>query len=61
LIGEVDSDGQPVNNSILGTFDSPTTVTGSFSTPWRCGTTSAYTEMYLPSALTTWNAEWKGP
>jgi hypothetical protein len=61
LIGEVDADGQPTNNGILGTFDSPTTITGSFASPWKCGTASAYTALYLPSALTTWSAEWKSP
>ena len=61
LIGEVDSSGQPVDNGILGIFDSPTTITGSFANPWRCGTASAYTEIYLPSDLNTWNAEWKRP
>ena len=61
LIGEADSEGQPVNNGILGTFDSPTTVAGSFATPFKCGTPSSYTEMWIPPDLTTWNAEWKGP
>lgn len=61
VIGEVDAEGNPVNNSITGFFDSATTVTGSFANPWRCGTSSAYTEMYLPSTLATWTAEWQSP
>ena len=61
VIGEVDAEGNPVNNGIVGIFDSPTTVTGSFANPWRCGTASAYQETYFPSALTTWEAEWKKP
>jgi len=60
IIGEVDDEGAPINNSILGTFDSPTTVSGNFSTPWRCGTASAYTEMYLPRELTAWSASYAG-
>ena len=55
VFGEVDSEGEPDNNGIVGTFDSPTTVTGSFANPWTCGNTW----MFLPSA--TWNAEWQGP
>jgi hypothetical protein len=61
LIGELDEEGQPVDNSIVGTFDSPTTISGSFSTPWRCGSESSYTMMFLPEPLTHWDAEWQGP
>jgi len=60
LIGEVDEDNIPIDNSFLGTFDTPTTVSGSFSTPWKCGTTTAYTALYLPTDLAVWSAEYVG-
>ena len=60
-IGDLDSAGKPANNGILGTFDSPTAITGLVANPWECGSASAYTSIFLPAQLATWNAEWKTP
>jgi hypothetical protein len=62
IIGEVDSEGEPTNNGIVGTFDTPTTVSGSIDGSWDCPLSSGgVTTLYLPSALANWTAEWQEP
>lgn len=57
-MGEVDSKNQPINNSITGTFTSPTTVTGLITNPFGCGNN------YYGSTnedFPVWTAEWQNP
>lgn len=56
-LGEINSQGVPFNDGILGTFNTPTTVTGSFANPYNCGNW----EYGFPEGGTTWSAQWKSP
>ena len=62
VIGPVDAGGQPVDNGIVGTFDTPTTASGTIDGSWDCPlSTGGVTTFYLPTQVATWTAEWQGP
>lgn len=56
-LGEINSNGVPLKDGILGTFNTPTTVTGSFANPYNCG----QWEYGFKEGGTTWSAQWKSP
>jgi hypothetical protein len=56
-LGEIDPQGVPLNDGIIGKFNTPTTVTGSFANPYNCGKW----EYGFPEGGTTWSAQWKSP
>ncbi|MBI3158962.1 MAG: hypothetical protein HYZ26_05115 [Chloroflexi bacterium] len=56
-IGEVDSDGQPVNDGIVGTFGTATTIQGTIANPFICG---SY-KYGMSADMAEWSAVWVGP
>jgi len=62
IIGEVDAEGKPTNNGIVGTFDTPTTVSGSFDSSWECPLSSGGVNIsFYPEQAAFWTAEWQAP
>jgi len=62
IIGEVDAESKPVDNGIIGTFDTPTTVIGTFDSSWECPLSGgAVNVSFYPELLTYWTAEWQAP
>jgi hypothetical protein len=61
LIGEVNDEGKPVNNGIVGTFWTETSIDGKIDGSWECGGSGVTVTMYMPDALTVWSAEWVSP
>lgn len=59
LIGEVDGAGNLGPNGIMGTFNSPTSISGTFNAAWGCGDSNSYTTLFLPSSLAVWSAVWQ--
>ncbi|MEX2160281.1 MAG: hypothetical protein WD751_00040 [Anaerolineales bacterium] len=57
IIGNVDSDGLPLEDGIIGIFGSSTTVKGTIANPFVCGNY----KYGMSDSMTEWNASWVGP
>lgn len=60
-LGEIEANGRPVNDGIIGTFRTETSLTGVIASPYVCKMGGITMTMYLPEELTVWSAEWEGP
>ena len=54
IIGNIDAEGRLETNSIKGNFDTPTSMTGAYSSSWFCGGTASGS-----SEEGTWSAIWQ--
>jgi hypothetical protein len=54
IIGSMDSEGELEINGIRGKFDTPTSITGAYSSALFCGNTA-----FASSAEGSWSASWR--